>query len=179
MTEEPPARPPSMLHRARLEDWALIAQIVSAVAVVISLVFVGIQLNDANRVAARAEANSTQEQWTAFNASIYSDRDTARVFHAAVTGAPLDAVDRLRFAYLLREQGWLTYQGWERVRAGLRPRASFYEGSGVDLVRIICTPGGRATWVEVRREFPPAYVKELEALMPSQPGTCPLTAGDR
>lgn len=179
MTDQPDGQARSILHRARLEYLALVGQIVSAVAVVISLIFVGVQLSDANRVATRAEANSTQEQWSAFNASLYSDRDTARVFHAGLTGAPLDPVDRMRFAYLLREQGWLTYQGWERVRTGLRPRESFYEGSGLDLVRVICTPGGRPAWTEVRREFPPAYVKELEALMPGAAGTCPSKVAAR
>ena len=52
---------PSIFHRSNLEYWALVAEIVSGVAVMVSLIFVGLQLRDANRVAARAEANSTQE----------------------------------------------------------------------------------------------------------------------
>lgn len=180
MTEEPASareRHP-IFHRARMEYWALVAEVVSAVAVIVSLVFVGIQLRDANTVALRAEANSTQEQWTAFNASIYGNQDTAEIYHAAVSGSrPLDAVEQVRFAFLLREQGWLTYQGWERVRVGLRPRSSFYEGAGPDLVRVICTPGGRRAWSQVRIEFPLAYVADLDRLTSAHarthPNTCP------
>ena len=181
MTDEPTRRLRDVIFdRARLEYWALVAQLVSAVAVVVSLIFVGIQLRDANTVAERTEANATQEQWTAFNASIYSDGDTAGIFHAAVSGSrPLDPVEQVRFDYLLREQGWLTYQGWERVRAGLRPRESFYEGAGIDLVLVFCTPGGRTAWPRIRREFPPGYVADLDTLTATHArthrGACPPT----
>lgn len=155
----------AILDRARLEYWALLSQLVSAVAVVVSLIFVGIQLSDANEVAARDEANATQTQWGAFNASIYGDQETAAIMHLATSGERrLDPVERVRFAYLLREQTWLTYQGWERVRSGLRPRESFYEGAGVDLVMVLCSPGGREVWPTIRREFPADYVAELDVL---------------
>jgi hypothetical protein len=171
----------AILDRARLEYWALVAEVVSAVAVVVSLVFVGIQLRDGNVVSTRAEANATQDQWTAFNASIYGDGETADIYHAATTGArPLEPVEQVRFAFLLREQGWLTYQGWERVRVGLRPRESFYEGAGVDLAIVICTPGGRVAWPQVRREFPPAYAADIDRLVAAEARTrgaaCPSTA---
>jgi hypothetical protein len=178
MADEPASAKPPIFHRARLEYWALVAQLVSALAVIVSLVFVGLQLSDANRVSVRVEANSTQEQWSAFNASIYGSRETADILRAALSGSrPLDPVEQVRFAYLLREQGWLTYQGWERVRAGLRPPSSFYQGAGVDLVRIICTPGGRVAWNEVRSEFPTGYVADLDVLSAAHarthPNACP------
>lgn len=168
-----------IFDRARLEYWALVAEVVGGVAVVISLVFVGIQLRDANTVAERTEANATQDQWTAFNASIYGDAETAGILHAGLSGdRALDPVEQLRFDYLLREQGWLTYQGWERVRAELRPRESFYEGMGRDLAEVLCTPGGRQAWPGVRDEFPPAYVADLEALAlelaRERPADCPV-----
>lgn len=184
MGEEPASgrARPSIFDRSRVEYWALLAEIISAIAVVVSLVFVGMQLRDANTVTLRTEANSTQEQWTAFNSSIYGSADTAAILQAAITGSrPLDEVEQLRFAYLLREQGWLTYQGWERVRTGLRPPASFYEGAGPDLVRVICTPGGRVAWPQIRIEFPADYVAELDRLIAAHartaPAACPAITG--
>ncbi len=183
MTEETPQSTMRRLiiDRNRLEYWALVAEVVGAVAVIVSLIFVGIQLREANLVSTRAEANATQSQWTAFNASIYSDGETADILHAALTGArPLDPVEQLRFAYLLREQGWLTYQGWERVRLGLRPPESFYQGAGIDLAVTLCSPAGTIVWPQVRREFPSAYVSEIEILVRDQarkPGAgCPPEA---
>ena len=73
MSEELPAENPAELatfHHVRMEYWSYAAQIVSAFAVIISLIFVGIQLRDGNRVAIRNESNATQEQWSAFRASI-------------------------------------------------------------------------------------------------------------
>ena len=42
-------KPKELLMKIKLADWASIAEILGAVAIVISLVFVGFQINDGNR----------------------------------------------------------------------------------------------------------------------------------
>ncbi|MDQ0248272.1 hypothetical protein J2W22_000319 [Sphingomonas kyeonggiensis] len=158
-----PRRP--IFHRDRMEYWAFVAQIVSALAVVASLVFVGLQLYDSNRVAARSEANDTQAQWSSFRASIYSSHDTAEMFRAGLEGSQaLDPADQLRFDYLMREHGWATYQVWERVRDGLMPRAHYEAGQGADFVRVICTRGGWAVWSRIKIELARPYVDDMDRM---------------
>lgn len=164
-------------RRARVEYLAFIAQIVSAVAIVISLVFVGIQLHDGNTVTLRNESNATMTQWSAFRASIYSDRDTAEVFRAGMDGAPpLDATDQLRFGYIMREHAWATFQIWDRAKRGLVPDANFVAGAAPDYLKVICTPGGSVVWAEIRSEMPAPFVADMdriaEAYAPAHRASC-------
>lgn len=152
-------------RRTRIEYMALIAEIVSAIAVVISLVFVGFQLRSGNTVMLRNEANATMEQWTNFRSSIYADRETAMMFQEGMDATPpLDPADRLRFLYVMREHAWATFQIWDRARLGLVPIANFEQGAAPDFLRVICTQGGAIAWAEIRRELPPAYVADMERI---------------
>ncbi|MEZ5998538.1 MAG: hypothetical protein R3B98_07590 [Hyphomonas sp.] len=161
---EPAPREAKLLQRrAQIEQMAFIAQIVSAIAVVVSLIFVGIQLRKGNTVTLRNESNAAMAQWSSFRGSIYADRDTAGMFEAGMTGdPPLDPVDHLRFLYLMREHAWATFQIWDRAKRGVLPTANFEQGAAPDFLRVICTPGGARVWDEIRDELPPAYVADME-----------------
>ncbi len=171
MTDEPPEASHShrpIFHRDRMEYWAFVSQIISAIAVVGSLLFVGLQLRESAQTDLRNEANSTQTQWSQFRSSIYGNRNTADVLEAGLRRSrQLDAADELRFLYLMREHGWATYQIWDRTQAGLRPMQHFLVGAGPDFLRVICTPGGSDAWAKIRQEFPADYVEDLEELAPA------------
>ena len=166
MTDKTPPKPKKpVLDRARMEYLSFAAQIVSAIAIVVSLVFVGIQLRNGNVVTLRNESNATMSQWSAFRSSIYADRDTARVLQDGMYAeSRLDEIDRLRFLYLLREHAWATFQVWDRAERGLVPTANFNSGAGPDFLVILCTPGGAAAWQTIRNELPLPFVTDLEAL---------------
>jgi hypothetical protein len=152
-------------RRARVEYLAFIAQIVSAIAIVISLVFVGIQLRDGNTVTIRNESNATMEQWSAFRASIYADKDTAAMFRAGMDAtAPLDPADQMRFLYVMREHAWATFQIWDRTNRRLVPSANFEGGAAPDFLKVICTPGGALAWAEILSELPPAFVADMDRI---------------
>jgi hypothetical protein len=158
-------------RRARVEYLAFFAQIISALAVVISLIFVGLQLQAGNTVMLRNESNATMTQWSAFRASIYSDRETARLFQAGMDGvSPLDEADQLRFLYAMREHAWATYQIWDRAKRSLVRQRNFDAGAAPDFLKVICTPGGAQAWAAIRTELPPAYVTDLEQISISYGG---------
>ncbi|MDO7844321.1 hypothetical protein [Sphingomonas immobilis] len=161
----PPPDAAPIFHRDRMEYWAFVAQIISAVAVVISLVFVGLQLHDSNIVAVRSEANDLQSEWSSLRRSIYGNRDTAAMFQTGMDESkPLDPADALRFRYLMREHGWATYQLWERMRDGLQPPDRFFANAGPEFMAVVCTPGGVKAWAAIRREYPAPYVADLDRL---------------
>ncbi len=156
-------RPPPTFHRDRVEYWAYVAQVISAAALVLSLVFVGIQLLDGNRVALRNESNATMEQWSDFRTSIYSDRETAQLFQTGMSAEKaLDPVDQLRFLYLLREHAWATFQIWDRTQTGLLQTEQFTRGAAIDFLRVICTPGGVKAWAQIKTELPRPYVEDID-----------------
>lgn len=166
-TEPPVAAAPAkpLFHRDRAEYFAFIAQMVSAVAVVVSLIFVGVQLREANVVAIRDESNATMTQWSAFRTSIYEGRDAAEVFAAGMSGSrALDEADQLRFLYIMREHGWATFQVWDRTQKGLFPKWNFDVGAANDFLKVICTPGGAQAWASIKGELPPPYVADMDRL---------------
>jgi hypothetical protein len=150
--------------RDRLEAWSFVAQIVTAVAVIGSLVFVWVELERGNRIAIRAEANATMSQWSDFRSSIYGDPDVAALLAAGLAGDLADTVDQMRFDYLLREHAWATYNIWDRVEKGLLPGVHFSDGAGSDFLRLLCTPGGAEAWARIRSELPAPYVADLDRL---------------
>jgi len=150
--------------RDRLEAWSFVAQIVTAVAVIGSLIFVWVELERGNRIAIRAEANATMSQWSDFRSSIYGDPDVAGLLVAGLAADLLEEVDQTRFDYLLREHAWATYNIWDRVEKGLLPNVHFSDGAGSDFLRLLCTPGGATAWARIRSELPPPYVAALDQL---------------
>ena len=155
----------AMFSHRRLEYASFLAQIISSAAVVISLIFVGIQLNENTKIAIREESNATMSQWTAFRNSVYSDRNTAELFYDGLEGTrALDGADQLRFGYIFREHAWATFQIWDRAKGGLVPASNFTDGAGPDFLRVICTPGGSRAWSQVKPELPEGYVADMDRL---------------
>lgn len=71
--------------KTKLSEWASIAEIIGAFAVVISLVYVGMQVNDnssAVRSAAANDANAAMQNWYL---QIGSDQQTSELFYRALT----------------------------------------------------------------------------------------------
>ncbi len=62
-----------------LEQMSSLAQIVASVGVVISLVFVGLQVRQNTAALYRNEHNSTMQQWTVIRMAIAKHRDLAEL----------------------------------------------------------------------------------------------------
>jgi len=168
------AAPQAPAH-SRLETWSHASQVLMAGAVIVSLSFLWLELNENTKVALRNESNATMQQWSSFRQSIYADRETANVFYRGMAEVELaDPVEQLRFDYLLREHGWATFQIWDRVNSLLVSRTHFEQGAGPDFLKILCTPGGGAAWQRLQSEFPAPYTQDLQRLAAAyekQPGT--------
>lgn len=151
--------------RRQLPDLAHIAEIVGTVAVVISLLYVGVQLRQATRQMEREENNATQAQWQTIRLLLATDRDVARLWHAGLNGDSLDAIDRVRFDRLFSEHTWATFHIRDRARLGIFPWQEFERGGATRLVHWICTPGGSPWWRENRTGYPPDFVADVGVVM--------------
>ncbi|WP_252258208.1 hypothetical protein [Erythrobacter aurantius] len=151
--------------RERIEYWSLIAEIVAAAAVVVSLVFVGVQLRSANVIAVRDEANATMLQWSNIRRSIYSDETVAEIFNRGLADpASLDETERVRFDNLMTEYSWGTWHIWDRIAAGLIPESHWEKGAGSHFLLVLCTPGGRESWQEISVTMPPGFADAMNDL---------------
>jgi len=146
-----------------LTEWAQIAEVVAAVAVVISLVYVGIGLRD-NTAAVRSA--SVQAITTTSQNGLIAESTSAELSRIRRVGdddpSTLDVDERHRY-YTLYRQIWLSFQNvyFQRDLGTV----------GADLwgtyQRIICSqftrPGVRATWADHASVLDPGFVDAAEA----------------
>ena len=71
--------------KLKLSDMAHIAEIVGAVVIVVSLIYVGIQVNDSTRAVRSATANETTAAMSAWYVTVGSSEQATRVFYDGMT----------------------------------------------------------------------------------------------
>jgi hypothetical protein len=73
------------LENRKLADWASVAEIIGAAAIVISLIYVGIQVNDSTRGVRSATANDAAALTLSWYVELASDTERGGVFYDAIT----------------------------------------------------------------------------------------------
>jgi len=158
--------------RVWLHDLSQVSQIVGSIAVVASLVYVGLQVQQNTRQLQLYQNDATQSQWQAIRLLVASNREVAELWVAGLNGDALDAVQRLRFESLLAEHIWATMQIYYRFGTG-----EFESTSGPPLARWLCTRGGALFWQKNKPAFPAYFVREVGATMtrlpPEERANCP------
>ena len=77
-----------------LEQWSSLAQIVGSIGVMVSLIFVGLQIRRNTGALQREEHNSTMAQWTVIRMAVAKNRDVAELMTVGLHGEhALDAAD--------------------------------------------------------------------------------------
>src|SRR3982074_1056206 len=92
------------------EQLSSLAQMCASVGVIVSLIFVGLQIRQNTGALQRNEHNSTMAQWTVIRMAIAKHRDIAELMTAALNGkSALDAADQLRLEQMLQENAWASF----------------------------------------------------------------------
>src|SRR6476646_11061550 len=124
-----------------------ISQLIKAVGVVMSLIFVGLQIRQNTRALQRTEHNSTMEQWTVIRQAIAQNRDIAELMTVGLAGErALDAADQLRLEQMLAEHTWASFHIWDRTQRGVFSKGTFEVTAGPLLCTLLKTPRGEAWW---------------------------------
>ena len=149
-----------------LSQLANIGEFLGGVAVIVSLVYLAVQIRQ-NTLSVRATTfQATTELITDSTARIASDPELARIYAGGLSGAgDLSEIDRFRFgllmvtvvrrlesAYFQREVGVLSEEQWSGI-------ATVIPG-------LLTSEGGKAWWARSRRIFTggfQAYVDEVLA----------------
>ncbi len=109
-----------------LEQLSYLAQIVGSVGVIVSLVFVGLQIRENTAALQRNEHNSTMAQWTVIRMAIARNRDIAELMTTGLHGeSAMDAADQLRLEQLLAEYAWAAFHIWDRTQRGIFHKGDF------------------------------------------------------
>ena len=150
-----------------LEQIAYLSQIAGSVGVILSMVFVGLQIRQNTALLYRGEHNSTMEQWTLIRMAIAKDRALAEFMTAGLqAGRALDAADQLRLDMLLNEHLWAAFHIWDREQHGVFAPGTFELTGGALVIPMLATPGGGAWWNRAKSAgFLPPYVAVVDALL--------------
>ena len=144
-----------------------ISQLVAAVGVILSMVFVGLQIKQNTRALQRTEHNSTMEQWTVIRQAIAQNRDIAELMTAGLQGErALDAADQLRLEQMLQENAWAAFHIWDRTQRGIFPKGTFEATGGALLGALLRTPGGESWWRQAKHiGFPLGFVSDVDTVL--------------
>ena len=106
-----------------LEQLSYLAQIAGSIGVILSLVFVGLQIRQNTAALRRNEHNSTMAQWIVVRMAIAGNRDVAELMTAGLRGeSAMDAADQLRPEQFLAEHAWAAFHIWDRTAARSFPQ---------------------------------------------------------
>ena len=150
-----------------LEQLSSLAQIIASVGVIVSLIFVGLQIKHNTGALQRDEHNSTMAQWTVIRMAIAKNRDIAELMTAGLHGErALDAADQLRLEQMLQENAWASFHIWERTQRGIFPKGTFELTAGPLLSGLLRTARGGAWWRSAKHTgFIPAFVADVDAVL--------------
>jgi len=160
--------------KERLQEYALIAEIVGGIAIVLSLIFVGMQIRQNSEI---SQINAYQElvsQITVMNTLRVQDGEFADLFWRFDHGEqPLDDKERARleaFLYMVFRQGDLAYRQYEKglidrdgLISVLAPTRSFLNTALGQEVWGILSPSLQSGYVD--------FVREVGLLCGSYTGT--------
>jgi hypothetical protein len=149
------------------EQLSYLAQIVASIGVIVSLIFVGLQIKHNTGALQRNEHNSTMAQWTVIRQAIATNRDVAELMTDGLRGErALDAADQLRLEQMLQENAWAAFHIWDRSQRGVFPKGTFEITAGFLLCDLLSTTRGKAWWNSAKNAgFIPAFVSDVDALL--------------
>jgi hypothetical protein len=154
------------------EQLSNLVQIVASVAVIVSLIFVGLQIKQNTSVLQRNEHNSTMAQWTVIRMAIAKNRDIAELMTAGLHGErALDAADQLRLEQMLQEHAWAAFHIWERTQRGIFAKGTFEATAGPLLFGLLTTARGADWWSSAKHTgFIPRFVSDVDAVLAKDSG---------
>src|SRR3954468_10778610 len=149
------------------EKLSYLAQIVASIGVIVSLIFVGLQIRQNTGALQRNEHNSTMAQWTVIRMAIAKNRDIAELMTTGLHGErALDAADQLRLEQMLQENAWAAFHIWDRTQRGIFPKGTFEATGGALLYGLLGTAGGRTWWRSAKHiGFPPGFVSDVDTVL--------------
>src|SRR5205085_11459633 len=154
------------------EQLSYLAQIVASVGVIVSLIFVGLQIKHNTGALQRNEHNSTMAQWTVIRQAIAGNRDIAELMTAGLRGErAMDAADQLRLEQMLAEYAWAAFHIWDRTQRGVFPKGTFEMTCGPLLCGLLRTERGAAWWHDAKYAgFIPGFVLDVDAMLAKDNG---------
>ena len=152
-----------------LEDLGNLGEFVGAIGVVVSLVYLALQIrqntrhvSESNRSLRLNELNATAEAFSRFRYLVVPHPEVAELLQRGSTdGTALTPADRRRFALLMQEL-FFSYQAlYLRAEEKVIPWGS-WESTLAMIAGLLKSPGIRGWWSHQQAIFEPGFVEAIE-----------------
>jgi hypothetical protein len=151
--------------RLKLSEWANVAEIIGALAVIISLIYVGLQVNDntsAIRSAAANDASVVMQNWYL---AMGSDRQAGDIwFNAMTSPEPLATHDEFQFLMMMHASILGMQNSYLLTQEGTLD-AEFREAITTAIVAVKDLPGMRRYWRQRRGFFHSGFAEYVDDLL--------------
>jgi hypothetical protein len=155
-----------MDHQAFAQLLGNYGEFVGAIAIVVTLIYLAIQLKQNTSQLQRNEHNTTMAQWSTIRMALAENRDLTEIWNSGLHGVgELDATDQFRLESLLTEQLWAAYHVWERTKRGLLTEGTFQEAVAPLTPGWLSTPRGAQWWSTGKRNYPPLFVEDVDSAL--------------
>jgi hypothetical protein len=151
--------------RLKLSEWAHVAEIFGAVAVIISLVYVGFQVSDNTSAIRSAAANDATVAMQAWYLEMGGNRQASDLWFDAMTSPePLATRDEFQFMMMMHAV-FLGFQNSFLLSQEGTIDAEFRESITTAIVAVKDLPGMRRYWRQRRGFFHSAFAEYVDSLM--------------
>lgn len=148
-----------------MDDLGAIGDFVSGIAVVVSLLYLARQLQQANRAHEASTTNAVTSFFAGLLVQIGSNRDICEAIVKQGQGEPLDPVARVQMAFVLRGQLVAFENYYKQFVLGFMDRSGWESRRGI-VVEILSNPAARALWDNtLEREQHPGFAREISAAL--------------
>jgi hypothetical protein len=151
--------------KLKLAEYASIAEIIGAFAVVLSLIYLGVQVNDSVSAVRSASANDANVAVQNWYLQIGSDAQTAKVFYDGLTSKePLPTHDEFQFLMMFHG-AFLAFQNSYLIAAEGTIDVELVDALTGAIVLVKDLPGMRRYWRQRKSTFHSGFVSYVDELL--------------
>lgn len=159
--------------KLKLSQFASLAEIVGAFAVVASLIYVGIQVDDSNRAVRSASINDANVAVQEWYIQIGSDEQTSREFYKSLMSEESSSKEA-EFQFMMMHHGiFLGFQNSYLMAEEGTVDSELVDGMTAAILTVKDTPGFKRYWRQRRTLLHPRFVRYVEELV-QQEGETPM-----
>ena len=157
--------------KLKLSDLASIAEIIGAFAVMISLIYVGVQVNDSAGAVRSASANDANVAVQSWYLQIGSDQQTSELFYEALTSEEALS-NQEEFQFLMMLHGvFLAFQNSYLLAEEGTIDVDLRDALTVAILGVKDTPGMRRYWRQRKSYLHSAFADYVDQLLKQEADT--------
>jgi len=154
-----------LLMKMKLSELANVAEVIGAFAVVVSLIYVGVQVNDSNMAVRSASVNDANVAVQEWYMQIGSDEQTSRLFYNALMSEEVKSNED-EFQFIMMFHGvFLAFQNSYLMAEEGTIDAELVDGLTGAILTVKDTPGMKRYWRQRRTTLHPRFVRYVDDLL--------------